>query len=172
MFTQLPVTDYIKKMAGTTFPSPKGGSALAITGAMGAALISMCCQVSANRDPGNHRYQALRHKADFLMHRFTELAEEDTEAVYRMIQALRLGKHQPAHSTAIKENMEGAARALTAIKEHLQQLIELAEELKPICASSCLMDLYMVLLMAQGARDGASRAAEGTYRQAHQPGDP
>lgn len=168
MFTQLPLTDYIKKMAGTAFPSPKGGSALAVTGAMGAALISMCSQVSANRNPQEHRYQRLQQRADYLMNRFIELADEDTEAVYRMIQALRLGKDQPAHSASIKENMEEAAQALMAIGEHLQQLIELAEELEPVCATSCLMDLHMVQLIAKGARDGASRAAEATFRQAHE----
>jgi formiminotetrahydrofolate cyclodeaminase len=162
MFTNKSVREYIEKMAGTTFPSPKGGSALAITGAMGAALIKMCCQVSAKRNPGGPgetRYGELREQAEALMNRFLFLADRDTEVVEEMIRALRLAKGKtPEQCRTLQESYQAAAQALVDIKDHLLDLIGLAEDLRPLCATSCLIDLYIVQSLAQAAMESTSES--------------
>lgn len=162
MFTNRSVREYIEKMAGTTFPSPKGGSALAITGAMGAALIKMCCQVSAKRNPGGPgetRYRELREQAEALMDRFLFLADRDTEVVEEMIQALRLAKGKtPEQCSTLQESYQAAAQALVEIKNSLQELTELAEELRPLCATSCVIDLYIVQHLARAAMEATAES--------------
>lgn len=159
MFTKLSVQEYIEKMAGITFPSPKGGSALAITGAMGAALVKMCCQVSANRNPGEIRYRELQNQAEALMHQFIFMADKDTEIVEEMIQAIRSSKDKTTEQcSTLKDNYAAAAQALGDIKDHLRDLISLAADLEPLCATSCLIDLYIVQSLAQAAMEATTES--------------
>lgn len=159
MSTKLSVQEYIEEMASTTFPSPKGGSALAITGAMGAALVKMCCQVSANRNPGEARYRELQNQAEAMMHQFIFLADKDTEVVEEMIQALRQSKGKTVEQCSIlKGSYDSAAQSLIDIRDLLKELVNLAKDLEPLCATSCLIDLFIVQHLAQAAMEATSES--------------
>lgn len=172
MFTQLSMRDYITKMAGTLFPSPKGGSVLAITGAMGAALLKMCCQVSANKNPLENRYQSFLQEGNFLMDEFLRLADEDTKTVYQMILVLRSPREDPEYCGEIQDALKDAADTLIQIEERTQELIDLAAALSPLCTPSCQADLDVVQTLAQASREAARRTANDNYRTMERLGCP
>ncbi|HHW07263.1 MAG TPA: cyclodeaminase/cyclohydrolase family protein [Clostridia bacterium] len=160
MFTGKPVREYVEAIGSTTFPSPKGGSVLAVTGAMGAALIRMCCQVSANRNPGEtRRYRDFQQQAETLMHKFLAFADRDTEVVEEMIEALREAKGKTMEQCIrLQQSYEAAARSLEDIKHHLQELTELAEALRSWCATSCVIDLFIVQHLARAAMEATAES--------------
>lgn len=164
MFTELTLPQYLEKMAGTSFPSPKGGSALAITGAMGASLTKMCSQVSANKKPEDARYRDILEKADVLQTRFLELADDDTRVVYEMIRAGRETKNGSRDCEIIQKSYLKASDSLFYIGEAAKELIGLAQNLRPLCASSCIIDLEIVEVLAKGIKESVVRAIGDNYR--------
>lgn len=164
MFTQIPLNDYIKKMADTTFPSPKGGSALAINSAMGAALVKMCCQVSQKRKPHLASYGDFATQADLLMKQFIQLADEDTKMVKKMITALRLPKDTEENIEIIHTAIAGATKTLIQINQKTADLIQLGEEVGPLCIASCQGDLNIVLTMGLAVDKATTQLIKENYR--------
>ncbi|MFA5536231.1 MAG: cyclodeaminase/cyclohydrolase family protein [Bacillota bacterium] len=158
MFTELTIPQYVEKMAGISFPSPKGGSALAITGAMGAALAEMCSRVSANNYPGESRYQDISEIAVLLQERFLQLADKDTEVVYEMILANRKKGENHQEREAIKVSNAKANENLFRISEVANDLLDLVQYLEPLCVPSCIVDLQIVLALATTIKDSVAKA--------------
>ena len=69
-------------------PAPGGGSAAALEGALGAALIAMVCRLTADKPRyREHRETvlAVQEQAEALRVRFLDAMERDTEAFRRVI---------------------------------------------------------------------------------------
>lgn len=170
MFTELTIPLYLEKMASTSFPSPKGGSALAINGAMGAALTKMCCQVSAKRNPDESRYQAILEEADKSLNLFLKLADDDTIAVYEMLQTGKRANVPAKDCDAIQKGYQKASDSLFLIGEAAKALLILAQELKPLCASSCIVDLKIVEILAQSIKESIVHAIGDNYKMTEEKG--
>ncbi len=164
MFTELTIPLYLEKMAGTSFPSPKGGSALAVAGAMGAALTKMCSQVSANNYPGESRYQEITKLADLLQERFLELADEDTRVVYEMLQAGKKEKDSQQHCETIQGSYAKASDNLFKVGEAANDLIDLAQYLTPLCVPSCIVDLQIVEILTKSIKEAIVNAIGDNYK--------
>ena len=160
MFTGKSVREYVEAIASTSFPSPKGGSVLAVAGAMGAALLQMCCQVSAKRKPQEApRCQEIQGRAEALMGKLLALADRDTEVVEDMIRALREAKGKTAEQCRnLQESYEAAAQSLEEIKNSLVELTELADAMEPVCATSCAIDLVIVRHLVRAAMEATAES--------------
>jgi formiminotetrahydrofolate cyclodeaminase len=75
-FLDEPVRGFLDQLAART-PTPGGGGAAAVTGAMAAGLVAMAARFSATRLPGAGE---LADQADELRRRLAQLAEEDAQA--------------------------------------------------------------------------------------------
>jgi methenyltetrahydrofolate cyclohydrolase len=75
-FLDEPVRGFLDQLAAWT-PTPGGGGAAAVTGAMAAGLVAMAARFSATRLPGAGE---LADEADGLRRRLAGLAEEDARA--------------------------------------------------------------------------------------------
>jgi len=71
-----PVRGFLDQLAAPT-PTPGGGGAAAVTGAMAAGLVAMAARFSASRLPGAGD---LADQADELRHRLGQLADMDARA--------------------------------------------------------------------------------------------
>ncbi len=115
MYIDGPMGHYIDKLASRS-PEPGGGSAAALVGSLGAALVSMV----GNLTTGKEKYQAVQGDIDALL-RDTEavradlqrLVQEDTEAFSAVSDAYKLPKETEAQkkirSARIQEGLQGAA---------------------------------------------------------------
>ena len=93
-FLDQPVRGFLDQLAART-PTPGGGGAAALTGALAAGLVAMAARFSAKRLPGAGD---LAERADELRRRVTDLVDLDARA-YQAV--LELGTQQALHGAAV-----------------------------------------------------------------------
>lgn len=141
------------EVLGSDAPTPGGGAAGAISGAIGASLIAMVGRLTVGK-PGfedvDDRMRALVEKADAARLAFLDLADRDAHAFDGVMAAFRMPKatdeEKEARSAAIQSGYEHAASVPLEIAYAAVDLMELAED----ATSSG---------NAQAASDGVSGAA-------------
>ena len=104
-FLDEPVRGFLDQLADRT-PTPGGGGAAAVTGAMAAGLVAMAARFSATRLPDAGE---LADQADELRHRLAQLAEEDARAYAAVLEALRLPRKASQREVQRQEALLGAA---------------------------------------------------------------
>src|SRR5712692_925803 len=86
MYTDQPLQDYLHALASEQ-STPGGGSAAALSGAMGAALASMVCRLTLGKEAYagvRQEIEELLRRAENLRSRFQQLFQEDIEAYGRL----------------------------------------------------------------------------------------
>jgi formiminotetrahydrofolate cyclodeaminase len=94
MLTEKAITRFLNELASNA-PAPGGGSVAALSGALGAALTSMVCNLTV----GKKKYAAVENELKSVLGRseelrttFTTLVEEDTIAFNKVMEAFSLPK--------------------------------------------------------------------------------
>jgi len=135
-FKDKPIQGLLEELASSS-ATPGGGSAAALAGAMGAALVSMVCRLTIGKKRFADVEDELRsvlEEAEALRARLTDLADADTQAFDRVMEAYRLSKatkeEQSARQVAIQAALQGAtqvpletARACATIVKLVAQAI-------------------------------------------------
>jgi formiminotetrahydrofolate cyclodeaminase len=159
--TQLSVGELTERLA-TSDPIPGGGSAAALAGAMGAALVSMVAELTVNRpDAAAHvteltalRDAATRARADLL-----RLAEEDAAAYDAVVKARRLPRdsdaERAARGAAVRAAMLVAAEVPLRTAQAAAEVLELAERIAPIGNPNTASDAGVAAQLASAAVRGA-----------------
>ena len=94
MMTQNSVEKFLDDLASGN-PTPGGGSAAAIMGAMGAALVSMVCNVTIGKkgyEAVEAEMKAVRGESESVRRRLTAMVAEDVAAFDSLMAAYRLPK--------------------------------------------------------------------------------
>jgi formiminotetrahydrofolate cyclodeaminase len=114
MITQRPVSGFLDDLASSA-PTPGGGSAAAVVGAMGAALVSMVCGVTLGKkgqEAVESEMKAVLGLSEQLRTRLTAMAAADIAAFDGLMAAYRLPKTNEAEKSlrgeAIQENLRAA----------------------------------------------------------------
>ncbi len=99
-------------------PTPGGGSAAALGGAMGAALISMVCNLTL----GKERYAEVEgemrdalDRAETLRHELQELAEADVTAFTRLSAAYKLPRTTESDIAIRRDAIQASLRRATEV---------------------------------------------------------
>jgi formiminotetrahydrofolate cyclodeaminase len=104
-FLDEPVRGFLNQLAART-PTPGGGGAAAVTGAMAAGLVAMAARFSETRLPDAGE---LADQADELRRRLAQLAEEDAQAYAAVLETLRLPRDASQREVQRQEALLGAA---------------------------------------------------------------
>jgi methenyltetrahydrofolate cyclohydrolase len=115
MITQRPVEMFLDELASSA-PTPGGGSAAAIMGAMGAALISMVCNVTLGKkghEAVGPEMQSVRDASERLRARLTSMVADDVAAFDGLMAAYRLPKASDAEKAQRTEAIQINLRAAT-----------------------------------------------------------
>ena len=104
-FLDEPVRGFLDQLADRT-PTPGGGGAAAVTGAMAAGLVAMAARFSATRLPG---VGELADRADELRRRLAQLADMHAQAYAAVLEALRLPREASQREVQRQEALLGAA---------------------------------------------------------------
>ena len=114
MITQHSIDEFLERLAGPD-ATPGGGSAAAIMGAMGAALVSMVCNVSIGKkgyEAAEAELKAIRTESEALRLRLTAMVAEDVAAFDSLMAAYKLPKisehDKTERSTAIQASLRRA----------------------------------------------------------------
>ena len=115
MITQSSVENFLDDLAGGA-PTPGGGSAAAIMGAMGAALVSMVCHVTIGKkgyETVEPEMKAVLFDSERLRRRLTEMVAEDIAAFDSIMSAYKLPKATEADKTLRAAAIQAGLRRAT-----------------------------------------------------------
>lgn len=144
-------------------PIPGGGSAAAIAGAMGAALVGMVAELTIGRsgaeahdaDLRSIRDEAAQHRADLLA-----LAQADALAYDAVVRARRLPRQtdeeKASRQRVLDTAMRAAADAPMRIARIAAQTLRLAERIAPIGNPNAVSDAGVAAQLASTGVRGAS----------------
>jgi formiminotetrahydrofolate cyclodeaminase len=160
--TNLPARELIERLA-TSDPIPGGGSASALAGAMGAALVHMVVALTAGRPAGAGNEAALDEigtEAVAAQSDLLRLAELDSVAYDAVIQARRLPKATDLERQSRETQMHQATREATMAPletvRRAADVLALAERLAPIGNRNAISDVGVGGLLATAAIRGAA----------------
>lgn len=161
MLTSLRITEFLDELASSS-PAPGGGSVAALSGALGAALTSMVCNLTV----GKKKYTAVEQemktilaKAEELRKTLTDLIVRDTEAFNKVMEAFSLPKEtddqKALRSAAIQESTKEATliplRAMKLTVDGLALAKTVAEKGNVNSISDAGVSALMLYAAAEGA---------------------
>jgi len=144
-------------------PAPGGGSVSALSGALGAALVSMVCNLTL----GKNKYadvqddiSALVERSEALRHELTDLLQADVVAYTGVSQAYKLPRDTPeekaARSAAIQEALKKATVVPMQIAETCVKVLDLCTPAAEKGNVYAVSDAGVAALMAEaGLRSAA-----------------
>ena len=157
--SETPVGEYLRALASTA-AVPGGGSAAALAGAMGCALVSMVAKLSVKRAAdaaGAQTLERLVPEADRLMERLLQLSQEDVDA-YREVVATR--RQRPGDREALARVSQAAAEIPLQAARAAARAAELQRQLKPLAWSMTASDAEAAgLLLDTGLRAALANVA-------------
>ena len=160
--TDLTVRRLVERLA-TSDPVPGGGSAAALAGAMGAALIRMVVELTVGRPTAEGHGEELTDigvAASGWQSELLNLAELDAHAYDAVVRARRLPRdselHKRARETQVAAAVREATRAPLATARVANQVLALAERLAPIGNRTAVSDIGVAALLAVAAIRGAA----------------
>jgi formiminotetrahydrofolate cyclodeaminase len=160
--SELPARELLERLS-TSAPVPGGGSAAALAGAMGAALVHMVVELTAGRPAAaghEESLDALRADAARLRDELLELAEVDALAYEDVVAARRLPRDSDAERVAREERIAAATRDATLAPLRTARagatVLELAVRLAPIGNRNAITDAGVGGMLAATAIRGAA----------------
>jgi len=148
MLVDMTLRAYLDALASKA-PTPGGGAAAALTGAQGAALVSMVCNLTI----GKKKYADVQADMEAILQRSESLRAQLTDLVDR--DAAAFDQVGTAYGMPRGTEEEKAARA-----EAIQAALKVAEEVPMETVAACLEVLRLAVPTAQkGNRNVVSDAA-------------
>lgn len=162
MIVEQPVTTFLDRLASGA-ATPGGGSAAAIMGAMGAALVSMMCNLTIgkkNYADVEGEMRAVLDEAETLRRRLADMVAEDIAAFDGLMVAYGLPKdsdeQKAQRSAAIQVGMKSATEAPLACARASADVIALALRAAKVGNTNVISDAGVGALAAQAALRGAA----------------
>lgn len=147
MFKDRPVQLFLDELASKA-STPGGGSAAAVMGAMGAALVSMVANFTIGKKGYEEHDAAMRaalSQAEALRTRLTDMIRADVEAFNQVMAAYGLPKETEADQSTRSEAIQSALKAATEVPLE--------------CARACVEAIELSRMVAeQGNRNVISDA--------------
>ena len=144
-------------------PTPGGGSAAALAGALGVALAAMVANLTVDRKryvDVNSQMQTVLHEAEALRGRLTDLVVEDAKAYEQVRAAYRLPKESvddvAARNAAVQAAMQGASVTPLETMRACIAVLRLAEQAATLGNVNAATDGAVGALLAQAGLRGAA----------------
>ncbi len=160
--SELTVRTFVEHLA-TSDPVPGGGSAAAMAGAMGAALVHMVVELTMGRPAADGNEDALtrtRSAAVAWQSELINLAELDANAYDAVVRARKLPREterqRDVRSVHIAASLREATRIPLATARAASEVLDLAEGLAPIGNRNAVSDVGVAALLAVAALRGAA----------------
>jgi formiminotetrahydrofolate cyclodeaminase len=159
---ELTVGDLAERLASAE-PIPGGGSAAAIGGALGAALVRMVVELSIGRPAHASDEEALREiglAASGWQSELLNLANQDAAAYASVVRARRLPRdsdlERTSRATQVSAAVRDATRVPLRIVEIASHVLDLAVRLAPIGNPRAASDAGVAAQLASAAMRGAA----------------
>lgn len=162
MLTEKPVTIFLDELASSA-PAPGGGSAAALSGALGAALVSMVCNLTL----GKKKYadvqediEALLSQSEALRKELVELLEADVQVYTEVSKAMKMPRTTEEEKAARTAAMQKALKAATEVPMRVAEAcVKVMDLCRPVAEKgnvNAVSDAGVAVLMAEaGLRSAA-----------------
>ncbi len=158
---KLTVEDFVGQLASDN-PTPGGGSASALAGAMAASMVEMACNLTVGREKFRDVEEQLKvvlERAGVLREKLLAAVDEDTEAYNAVSQSYKLPRATDAEkaerTAAIQAALKQATEVPLGVAQAAMETSHLAiiaiQKSNPNVAS----DARVARLLADAAREGA-----------------
>jgi methenyltetrahydrofolate cyclohydrolase len=162
MITLRSVAAFLDDLASAA-PTPGGGSAAAVVGAMSAALVSMVCNVTLGKkgqEPVENEMTAVRDLSEGLRARLTAMVAADIAAFDGLMAAYRLPKASEAEKesrgAAIQNNLRAATETPLECARACAEVIALSRRAGQSGYSGVVSDAGVAALSANAALRSAA----------------
>jgi glutamate formiminotransferase/formiminotetrahydrofolate cyclodeaminase len=149
---------WLDELAGGA-PTPGGGSAAALAGALGAALVAMVARLTIGKKAyaaAEGRARAILEEAERLRGELRRLVDEDAAAYAGVSAAYKIPKDDPTRARAIDDALIGACRTPADVARRAAKVLALAIEIEKIGNKNAMSDARVGRLLAQAAIQGAA----------------
>lgn len=163
---------WIEELAGAT-PAPGGGSAAALAGALGGALVAMVARLTAGRKAYAavaERVVAILAEAEALRAQLRRLVDDDAQAYAKVSEAYKLPKEDPGRAARVDAALAGAAETPLALARGAVRLIALASEIARIGNKNAGSDARVAGWLAEAALKGALENVRANVAALSEPG--
>ncbi len=158
---KMTVEEFIEELASAN-PTPGGGSASALAGAMAAAMVEMACNLTVGREKFRdveEELQTVLGRARDLRISMLAAVDEDTKSYNAVSQAYKLPRtsdvEKAARMTAIQSALQYATEVPLKVAQAAAETSELAVVAMEKSNPSVASDARVARLLADAARDGA-----------------
>lgn len=162
MYPRLQIDEFLTRLASSA-PEPGGGTAAALVGATGAALVSMV----ANLTIGKEKYAAVqadmeraRARADALREELTAAIDRDAEAFRRVMETYRLPREtdeqKAARRQAILAALWEAAQVPAGVVRLCEEVVALSRIVTQQGNAQVVSDGAIAALLADAAAQSAA----------------
>jgi len=149
---------WIDELAGGA-PTPGGGSAAALAGALAAALVAMVARLTIGKKAYagvEAQAREILAEAEQLRVELRRLVDEDATAYAGVSQAYKIPKADPHRAQAIDEALLSAARPPAEVVKRGRRLLALAQTIEHIGNQNAVSDARVAAMLAKTAIDGAT----------------
>ena len=161
MLVELSIQEF-SRVLGSDSPAPGGGSVAALSGALGAELVSMVCRLSVGKaefEPFKQELAGALKEATSLSDSLLKRVDLDTEAFNGVMSAFRMPKatdeEKAKRTEAIQRGYRDAIRSPLGIARECLQVLMLAERLVGKSNPNALSDLGVASQQAYAGLEGA-----------------
>ncbi len=143
-------------------PTPGGGSGAAIMGAMGAALVSMVCNLTVGKKGYEEVEDDLKDvlkQAEALRDRLTDMIRADVEVFDRLMASYRLPKETDEEKAARSEEIQASLKEATDVPLNCARACAEAIELCRVAAEKGNLNVISDAGVAVVAADAAMKSA-------------
>lgn len=161
MMKQLSIENFLDQLASSQ-PAPGGGSAAAMMGAIGAALVSMVANLTAGKPKYaevESEVAALLAQSETLRLKLIQALQDDVDAYNTVMEAYRLPKEtdeqKAARSDAVQAALKLATKAPLGCARLALEVMPLAKRIAEIGNASAIADSSVAAIAAQAAMRSA-----------------
>jgi methenyltetrahydrofolate cyclohydrolase len=162
MYFDKPLQTYIDELASAQ-PTPGGGSASALGGAMGAALASMVARLTINKPEYaavHEQIGELLQQTETIRARFQQLMQEDIDVYGLLSKSYKLPRasdeERIARSATIQQALKSAALVPLEMVERSAQLVQCCQRIALLGNITVLSDVATGTLLASSSGAGAA----------------
>jgi formiminotetrahydrofolate cyclodeaminase len=162
MYIDQPIRHFLDKLASKA-PEPGGGSVAALTGSLGAGLVSMVCSLTLGKEKYKDvqpQVEALIKESEKLRAEIQDLIQKDTEVYGGLSEVYKMPKNTDAEKAARTAKMQEALKLACQVPFEIGlkslEVAKLAERAAEIGNVAAVSDAGVAVLLAQACAQSAA----------------
>ena len=156
------IKEFLDELSSSS-PAPGGGSVAALSGALGAALVSMTCHLTIGKkgyENVSYEMNEILKKSNALKEKFVLLIDEDTNAFNKVMAAYKMPKETDEEKEkkrdAIQDSLKNAANVPLDVMKQCVNVLSLAKIISEKGNKNAVSDAGVAALMSLAGLNSAA----------------